>query len=352
MTTATAMPQAARTSHSATQPSPESIMQIGLGFWASKTLLTAVEFGLFTELAKQPLSAADIRVRFGLHERSTRDFLDALVALGMLQRSNDIYSNAPATDLYLDRNKPTYIGGILEMSNARLYSFWNALPDALRSGKPQNEAKHGGNPFDGIYSTPEKLQAFLKSMTGLSLSAANAIAQKFPWKNYKSFIDIGCAQGGVPVTIAKAHAHLSGAGFDLPLVQPTFDAYVREHNLSNRVRFIPGDFFKDATFPKADVLIMGHILHDWNMEEKMMLLRKAHAALPPGGALIVFEALIDDERKHNAFGLLMSLNMLIETPGGFDFTGADCQKWMKEVGFTQTRVEHLAGPDSMVIGVK
>jgi SAM-dependent methyltransferase len=327
-------------------------MQIGLGFWASKTLLTAVEFGLFTELAERPMDAAAIQNRFGLHERSVRDFLDALVALGMLNRSNGIYSNTPATDLYLDRAKPEYIGGILEMANARLFGFWNSLPTALRTGKPQNEASAGGNPFDGIYSTPERLEGFLKSMTGLSLPAANAIARQFPWKNYKSFIDIGCAQGGVPVTIAKTHTHLTGAGFDLATVQPTFDAYVRKHNLSDRVRFIPGDFFKDDKLPHADVLIMGHILHDWNLDEKMMLLRKAHAALPPGGALIVYEAIIDDERAQNAFGLLMSLNMLIETPGGFDFTGADCQAWMKHAGFAKTWVEHLAGPDSMVIGIK
>ena len=351
MTTTTATSSGAFHSKSA-QPTPDSIMQIGLGFWASKTLLTAVELGLFTELAKQAMDASGIQKRFNLHQRSVRDFLDALVALGMLQRSNGIYSNSPPTDLYLDRAKPGYIGGILEMANARLYGFWNSLPAALRSGKPQNEASAGGNPFDGIYSTPEKLEGFLKSMTGLSLPAAIAIAQKFPWKNYKSFIDIGCAQGGVPVTIANAHVHLSGAGFDLPMVKPTFDAYVRDHKLSERVRFMAGDFFKDDKFPAADVLIMGHILHDWNLDEKMMLLCKAHAALPPGGSLIVFEALIDDERKQNAFGLLMSLNMLIETPGGFDFTGADCQKWMKDVGFKQTRVEHLAGPDSMVVGVK
>jgi hypothetical protein len=117
------------------------------------------------------------------------------------------------------------------------------------------------------------------------------------------------------------------------------------------VTFHPGDFFKEA-LPNADVLIMGHILHDWDLNEKMMLLRKAYDALPSGGALIVHEALIDDARKHNAFGLLMSLNMLIETPGGFDFTGADCRRWMKKAGFKRTKVEKLAGPDSMVIGFK
>jgi hypothetical protein len=188
-------------------------------------------------------------------------------------------------------------------------------------------------------------------MTGLSLGAARQIAQKFPWSDYRTFIDIGGAQGGVPVQLALAHPHLTGGNFDLPVVGPIFEKYVDGYGLGDRLRFYPGDFFNDQ-LPSADVLVMGHILHDWNLEEKRSLLKKAFDALPKGGALIVFEALIDDERRENTLGLLMSLNMLIETPGGFDYTGADCSRWMREAGFRETRVEHLVGPDSMVVGFK
>jgi hypothetical protein len=188
-------------------------------------------------------------------------------------------------------------------------------------------------------------------MTGLSQGAAMAIAAKFPWANYKTFVDVGGAQGGTPVVVAQAHPHLTGANFDLPQVQPIFEEYAAAHGLTDRLTFLPGSFFTDE-LPRADVLVMGHILHDWNLEEKRMLLGKAYKALPEGGALIVFEALIDDDRSKNAFGLLMSLCMLIETPGGFDYTGADCCEWMRDAGFRETRVEHLAGPDSMVVGIK
>lgn len=327
-------------------------MQLGLGFWGSKTLLSAIELGLFTELAKRPLDAKAIQDRLHLHSRSVRDFLDALVALGMLDRDADgKYSNTPETDLFLDRAKPSYAGGMLEMANARLYPFWGALTEGLRTGQPQNEAKTGGEFFKAIYADEKGLEGFLSAMTGLSLGSANAIAQKFPWKNYKTFIDVGAAQGGVPVKVALAHPHLTGGGFDLEVVRPVFEKYVAKQGLSNRLKFNSGSFFTDP-LPTADVLIMGHILHDWNLEEKKMLLRKAYEALPANGALIVYEALIDDERRENAFGLLMSLNMLIETPGGFDYTGADCQRWMREAGFRETRVEHLVGPDSMVVGIK
>ena len=331
---------------------PDRILQLGLAFWGSKTLLSAIELGLFTELAKGPRDKDALRVYMGLHPRSVGDFLDALVAMGMLDRKSGTYRNTPETNLFLDRNKPSYVGGILEMCNARLFGYWNTLTEGLKTGEPQNEIKEGrGNAFEAIYSSPEKLKGFLQAMTGLSTGAGIAMAAKFPWKKYKTFVDVGGAQGGVPVQIALKHKRLTGANFDLPVVGPIFEEYVRSFKLENRLKFIPGDFFKDP-IPSADVIIMGHILHDWNLEEKRALIKKTYDALPKKGAFIVHEAIIDNDRRKNAFGLLMSLNMLIETSGGFDYTGADCQKWMKEAGFKKSKVVPLVGPDSMVIGIK
>ena len=330
---------------------PDNIMQLGFGFWSSKTLLSAVELGVFSELAEKPLDLGTLRQRLSLHPRSARDFFDALVALRMLDRNGALYSNTPETEVFLDRAKPSYIGGILEMANARLYHFWGSLTEGLRTGQPQNEIKTGGEFFGVLYQDPARLKQFMHAMTGISMGAAKAIAQKFPWQKYRTFIDIGAAEGGLPVQIALAHPQLSGGGFDLPAVREIFDEYVASFDLSGRLHFYPGDFFADQ-LPNADVLVMGHILHDWNLEEKRMLLTKAYEALPSGGALIVYEAIIDDERRENAFGLLMSLNMLVELPGGFDYTGADCCSWMRDVGFREAYSEHLAGPDSMVVGVK
>jgi precorrin-6B methylase 2 len=331
---------------------PDSILQIGFGFWASKTLLSAVELGLFSELAKAPRNLEDLSHTFKLHPRSARDFLDTLVALRILERTDGNYRNTPAADLYLDRAKPTYVGGILEMANQRLYPFWGHLTEALHTGELQNEAKGGGpDPFAAMYADPANLEGFLKAMTGISRPAAQAIARKFPWDRYKSFVDVGCAQGAVGVELCRTHEHLNGTGFDLPAVGPIYSKHVQTEGLADRLAFKGGTFFKDP-LPSADVIIMGHILHDWGIDDKRMLLRKAHAALPPGGAILAYDAVIDDDRRENAFGLMMSLNMLIETPAGFDYTGADCQGWMKEAGFRETRVEHLVGPDSMVIGIK
>jgi hypothetical protein len=333
------------------QLTPDPIMQLGLAFWGSKTLLSAVELGLFTTLAHRPLTGETLRAELGLHQRGSTDFFDALVSLGMLERSGEKYSNSPVTDLFLDHNKPSYVGGMLEMANARLYPFWGSLTEALRTGHPQNEAKIGENFFAALYQDPERLRQFLHAMTGISMGAALAIAEKFPWDRYQTVVDVGAAEGCVPVQLALRHPHLSGGGFDLPAVRPVFEDYVAANGLADRLRFHAGDFFTDP-LPAADVLVMGHILHDWSLDEKLVLLRNAYQTLPDGGALIVYESIIDDDRRANTFGLLMSLNMLIETQDGFDYTGADCRSWMTDVGFRDTYVEPLVGPDSMVVGIK
>ena len=330
---------------------PDRIMQVGMGFWASKTLLSAVEMEVFTELAKRPEDLATLQGRLGLHPRSARDFLDALVALGFLKREKGIYSNTPETDVFLDKKKPSYIGGILEMSNHRLYGFWNQLTTALRTGEHQNESRAGQDLFAALYADPARLKEFLRAMSGVSRGANLAIARKFPWESYKTFVDAGTAQGDLAVQIALANPHLKGVGFDLPEVGPIFEEYVEQNGLSDRLTFAAGSFF-DNPLPAADVVLYGHILHDWDLAQKKHLLQRAYAALPAGGAVIVYDAIIDDDRSQNAFGLLMSLNMLIETSGGFDYTGADCMGWMREAGFRDTRVEKLVGPDSMVIGIK
>jgi hypothetical protein len=331
---------------------PEALLNLGMSFWRAKTFLSAIELNVFTELGKKPMDEAALSGKLGLHPRSSRDFLDALVALGVLQRSGQIYSNSPDADFFLDSAKPSYIGGFLEMVNARLYTHWGSLTEGLRTGKPQNEIKAGqAEPFAELYADPVRMRGFVQAMTGLSIGTGAAIAKKFPWSKYKTFCDVGGAQGGVAVQIALQNPHLTGMVFDLPAVQPLFEEYVRSFHLENRLRFVPGNFFKEQ-LPNSDVILMGHILHDWGLADKKMLISKAYQALPSNGAYIAFETLIDDERKTNAMGLLMSLNMLIETPEGFDYSGADGRAWFAEAGFKDVSTEPLAGPDAMVVGFK
>lgn len=335
---------------------PSKIMQIGMGFWASKTLLTAVNMELFTHLADGALSGREIQNKLGLHNRSLFDFLDTLVALGFLDRTglkeNAAYSNSNDSDLFLDKNKLSYIGGILEMSNNRLYPFWNDLEEALKTGKPQNETKNGGKPiFEAIYANEDSLREFIHGMGGVQAGNFMKLAHDFDFSKYHTLCDVGGSGANLSILVAKNNDHMKCISFDLPPVSPIAKENVSKLGLNDRIEIISGDFFTDK-FPKADIITMGNILHDWSSDDKLMLIKKAYEALPEGGALIVIENIIDDERNKNAFGLMMSLNMAIETDQGFDFTGSDFKEWSKEAGFKETKLMALTGPSSALISIK
>ncbi len=337
-------------------PSPATIMQVGMGFWASKALLSAVELGLFTLLADQTRTAAEIEQCLGLHPRATADFLDALVAIGMLGRdgagSESRYRNTPETARFLVRGTPTYVGGILEMANARLYPFWADLTPALKTGKPQNEVKHSGRPmFDELYADPQRLEQFMDAMTGVSRGNFEAFADRFDFSRYRTLADIGGATGQLSCIVAARHPHLACRSYDLPVVRPIAERRITAAGPDGRVTAGVLNFL-EQDFPAADVITMGMILHDWNLDLKKMLIRKAYDALPPGGAFVAIENIIDDERRENAFGLLMSLNMLIEFGDAFDFTGADFARWCLDAGFSRVEILPLAGPASAAIAYK
>lgn len=328
-------------------PTPDAIMQLTRAYAGSKALVSAVELGLFTTLADGPLTGEVLRAKLGLQPRGTTDWLDALVSLGMLERDGDLYANTAATDLYLNRAKPTYVGGMV-VGMAADTSHWDSLTAALQTGRPQID---GDQDFLDQYDDPASFTEFMHQMTGLSMAAAQAIADKFPWQRYRTVIDVGAAEGCVPVQLALRHPQLTGGGFDLPIVRPAFESHVAAHGLTDRLRFYPGDFFTDP-LPPADVLVMGHVLHNWSLDQKLDLLGNAYHALPDGGALIVYDSIIDDDRRTNTFGLLMSVAMLLVTHDGFDYTGAQCRSWMSDVGFRDSYIEQLVGPDSMVVGLK
>jgi len=339
-------------------PSPESIMQIGTGFWASKILLTAVSFELFTKLAaKKKMSAKEIKSVLGLKctDRNVYDFLDALTGFGFLNREGILdtaaYSNDINTDTFLDKNKPSYIGGILEMMNNRLYGFWGNLEEGLKTGSPQNEVKEGNNPFTEIYKEPKKLKEFVNAMSGVQMGAFMSFAEKFDFKKYKTLTDAGGSAGLLSLMVAKHQANMTCITFDLPAIEPIANETIERFQLTDRVKPQSGDFFNDP-LPNADIVVMGNILHDWDEENKIKLIKKAFKALPDGGAFVAIENVIDNERKHNVFGMMMSLNMLIETGAGFDYTFDDFNKWAKAVGFKSTALLALAGPTSAAIAYK
>jgi predicted O-methyltransferase YrrM len=335
---------------------PSRILEVGFGFWSSKVLLTAVELEVFTTLGNRAMTGEELGEALNLHPRGIWDFFDALVSLGFLDRDGDgpegRYRNTEATAHFLDKNQPAYIGGMLEMSNDRLYRFWADLGPALKTGKPQTEVKHSQKPvFETLYEDLPRLEQFMMAMRGISLGNFQAFAEKFDFSKYKTLCDVGGATGLLSMLVAKRYGHMKCTTFDLPQVEPIAKKWIAKEGLTDRVQVASGDFLKDS-LPKADVITMGMILHDWNLEKKKHLIHLAYEALPAGGAFVAIENLIDNQRRKNAFGLLMSLNMLIEFGDAFDFTGADFWNWCREAGFERHEVLHLAGPCSAAIAYK
>lgn len=335
---------------------PTHILQTGFGFWSSKVLLTAVNLKLFTLLAQGRKTAEEIRTAYNLQQRGLADFLDALVAMNFLQREGNgagaKYFNSQESDTFLDKNKPSYIGGIMEMANNRLYPFWSHLDEALQTGMPQNEVKSGTKSlFETIYNDEHLLEEFVAAMGGIQAGNFIAFAHQFNFSGFETHCDIGGAGADLSIQIALHNSGVHSISWDLPQVAPIANRNIERFKVQDRVVTQTGDFFKDD-FPKADIITMGNILHDWDLEQKKMLIQKAYKALSKGGALVAIENVIDDERRENAFGLLMSLNMLIETRGGFDYTAADFTSWAKDAGFNRVDIMHLTGPSSAVIAYK
>ena len=332
--------------------SPDRIMALCNAFQCSKVLHSASELGVFTALENEPLDAVTLAREIDIAQRGARDFFDTLVSLGLLDRSEEgLYLNTAQSSHFLDRNKSTYIGGLIAHANSRVFPLWADLTRALRTGRPQKPDQTDPDLYQRLYSDPAKLAAFAKGMTGGSRIVASEIAARFPWDKFASMLDVGTAQGCLPIAIASVHPHIVATGFDLPQVRGLFHDYAREHGLSDRVVFHAGDFMSES-LPGADVIVMGRVLHNWDLSTKMMLLRKAHEALPVNGRIVIYERLIDDGRRSNSAALLASLNMLVMTDGGFDFSGADCVGWMLGAGFRDMYLEPLSGGLSMIVGTK
>jgi precorrin-6B methylase 2 len=335
---------------------PSRLFEVGMGFFASKVLLTAVKLELFTYLAEKPLTGKQIKHRLCLHGRGLYDFLDALVALGFLERSGiretAVYANAADANQFLDKNKLSYIGGIMEMANNRLYPFWNFLEEGLKKGTPQNELRMGENAFfEKIYADKDRTREFVNAMSGAQLGSFVAFAHQFDFSRYNTLCDIGGAGAQLSAQVVTHNPHMRCMSFDLPPVSPIARENVSKMGVANKVSIITGDFFVDP-FPRADVVTMGNILHDWGLNDKKLLIGKAYDALPKGGALVIIENIIDNDRRQNAFGLMMSLNMLIETTEGFDFSVADFEEWATEAGFVDVYDMKLTGSSSAIIAIK
>lgn len=272
-----------------------------------------------------------------------------MTALGLLERDGAVFRNAVAAEQFLVPGGPVYLGARIKTAAQRHYQTWGRLTEALRDGEPKADV--GADAFATLYRNPEATRNFLIHMDANNALVGPQLAAAVDWSQYSSFVDIGGARGNVASQLVKHHPHLTGGVFELPAVQPFFEEYMEELGLVEKVLFHAGDFFTDA-MPETDVLVFGHVLHDWSAVQRQELLDRAYAALPAGGAVVIYDQMLDEDAP-DLRSLIGSLNVALITPGGAEYTVAEGLSWVEKAGFTFRSATRLSsGNDTVLVATK
>lgn len=322
------------------------LAMLAIAFWDSRALVTALELGIFTVLDEQPATLAQLCERVGMVELPARSLLNGLCALGVLERDGERYRNGAAASRHLVAGRPGYLGGLTTVVNWQS-TLWGQLRKLLETGESQTRS---GAEFD-MYADPNVLRRFMEYQETLSAGLGGMLAGAIDWTGYHSVVDLGGARGNVVADVLRANPHLRGGVFDLPAVGQVFDEHVTRLGIADRIDFHPGDFFADR-LPAADVFIYGHVLHDWDEPRRQQLVDRAAEALRPGGALLVYDCMIDADRPETERNWLLSLTMQLATPGGSEYPVEDCRAWMENAGLVDIRVLPLINVESVVVGYK
>lgn len=297
-------------------PDPAAIIDIMDGFRRSKAMFAAVELGIFDMLADGPLGAPEIAGRLHANLSGAERLLETCFSLGLLSCRDGLFANTELAGLYLRKSSPQSLAGYIGYSNLVLYQCWSHLEDAVREGTPRWAQTFGAERpiFEHFFSTPEKMRTFTMGMHGLGLTASPAVVRAFDLSAFRTLADLGAATGHLVIAACEAWPELQGIVFDMPRILPMAEEYIAQSPARNRMRSQSGDFFQDP-LPPADLYALGRVLHDWTEDTILLLLRRIHDSLPKGGAVLVAEKLIAEDRSGPLSAHLQSLSMLIVTEG-------------------------------------
>lgn len=333
-------------------PDPAPVLDLIEAFRRSKTMFAAVELGIFDRLDGAPATAETIAVEQGLDPSAATRLLDACVGLGLLNATEGAYSNTEVADVYLRRESPRTLAGYILYSNEALFPMWSHLEDALREGThrwTQTFGKEGGI-FSHFFRTAEAKKAFLDGMHGFGLLSSPEVVRIFNLNRFRHIADLGGGTGHLAIAACERYGAMRGTVFDLPQVVEHARPHVEASRAAARLSVRAGDFFSDP-LPEADVFALGRILHDWGDDKVQVLLRRIHAALPEGGAVLIAEALLDDDGRGPAHAQMQSLNMLICTEGR-ERSALEYRALLEKCGFSQVEARRTGAPLDAVLAVR
>jgi len=351
--------------------SPSPIMQMATGFWVSKTLMTAVELGVFTKLSayqkdsdSKSMTMREFQNIIGIEEsRPAEAFTTALVSLGLLKVNKNkneekVFANSEVSSMFLDKSKSTYIGDVIAMFDERLYKRWDKLSEALKTNKPIGERQ--GEDIESIFDKAksnqevEQLQKFTHAMHGVSIAPAMALAKNVDFSNHKKMMDIGGGSGVYAIqVVANSPNNMSAVVLDSKPVCQVADGYIKQYNLQNKVQTMTFDFFKDQLPNDCDVAFLSHVIHIFDKDKNITLLKKIHDSLSnENGIIIISEWLLNDEKTGPISSALMGLTMIIENSKGRGYSYIEISEMLTEAGFKNIEKRPLIEPAEIVIGYK
>jgi acetylserotonin N-methyltransferase len=328
------------------------VLDLLQAFRWSKAMFAAVELGVFDALNHKTQTLDALAEQLSCSVDGLERLVDACVGLGLLTKSNGIYANTPVAEVYLCRYSPRRLTGYLSWSNGYMWQLWSHLEDAVREGSHRWQQAFGwdGPIFSHFFKSEESKREFLIGMHGFGLISSPHVVNAFDLSRYTAFVDLGGATGHLAMAACQRWPNLTGVVFDLPVAVPLAEEFVSQSPVKDRVQIVAGDFFVDP-LPQGDVYALGRIVHDWTETKIVMLLNRIYERLPTGGAVLIAEKLLNDNKTGPRWAQMQSLNMLTCTEGK-ERTLGEYEELLVRAGFADVRGIRTSSPLDAVMAVK
>jgi acetylserotonin O-methyltransferase len=333
-------------------PDTSVVLELVQAFRRSKAMFTAVQLGIFDQLAAASQSAQQLAASLNLNEGALKRLLDGCVSLTLLEHEGDLYRNSPTAARFLVSNSPATLAGYVRYSDQSLYKLWDGLGDAVREGTNRWAATFGGRAslFDHYFRDESSTRSFLTGMHGFGQTTSDLIVRAVDLSHFKHLVDLGGATGHLAMAACVAYPDLQATVLDLPPVEKFALEHIAQSPVAHRVSFAGADFFADE-LPAADLYCLGRILHDWDDPKINILLTKIFAKLPTAGGLLITETLLNEDRSGPLYSLMQDLNMLVCTDGK-ERTESEYSALLKAAGFATVKFHRTGGLVDAILAIK